>query len=259
MKRFPYAELINDLLRTGERRIVGTNKLPDPIEISIDGKGLFIGVPFFHCDYVNNPEGFEKVVRDVMINLKINPNFLVPSESKTITLEFHEMGKRVSISIHKSSIMLTSGIEEINAVTEIPHMLACASLFSCIYYWKNPQMLEVTEDGAYYYAFGFKFLSPYVLISQLPLLRKMEKVDENGHSEELFSLRIASETEDASNLKVEDFWMDPMWCCTPNHKIWSLFYSPDFLILDFLYIVLYYVVALQKNLFLWEMYYSQMI
>lgn len=209
MERFPYAELINGLLRSGERRIVGTDKLPDPIEISIDGKGQFIGVPFFHCDSVNNPDGFEKVVRDVMINLKINPNFLVPSESKTISFEFHEMGKRVTISIHKSSVMLTSGIEEINAITEIPHILACASLFSCIYFWKNPGMLEVTEDGMYYYAFGFKFLSPYVLISQLPLLRKMEKTDEKGYSEELFTLRIASEMEDASNLKVEDFWMDP--------------------------------------------------
>ena len=210
MERFPYAELINGLLRSGERRIVGTDKLPDPIEISIDGKGQFIGVPFFHCDSVNNPDGFEKVVRDVMINLKINPNFLVPSESKTISFEFHEMGKRVTISIHKSSVMLTSGIEEINAITEIPHILACASLFSCIYFWKNPGMLEVTEDGMYYYAFGFKFLSPYVLISQLPLLRKMEKTDEKGYSEELFTLRIASEMEDASNLKVEDFWMDPV-------------------------------------------------
>ena len=237
MERFPYAELINELLRTGERRIVGTEKLPDPIEISIDGKGQFIGVPFFHCDSVNNPDGFEKVVRDVMINLKINPNFLVPSESKTISFEFHEMGKRVTISIHKSSVMLTSGIEEINAITEVPHILACASLFSCIYFWKNPEMLEVTEDGMYYYAFGFKFLSPYVLISQLPLLRKMEKTDERGHSDELFTLRIASEMEDASNLKVEDFWMDPVRCWTQlNHKIWSLLYSPDFLMLDFLYI-----------------------
>lgn len=237
MERFPYAELINELLRTGERRIVGTEKLPDPIEISIDGKGQFIGIPFFHCDSVNNPDGFEKVVRDVMINLKINPNFLVPSESKTISLEFHEMGKRVTISIHKSSVMLTSGIEEINAITEVPHILACASLFSCIYFWKNPEMLEVTEDGMYYYAFGFKFLSPYVLISQLPLLRKMEKTDERGHSDELFTLRIASEMEDASNLKVEDFWMDPVRCWTQlNHKIWSLLYSPDFLMLDFLYI-----------------------
>lgn len=211
MERFPYSEFINDILRSGERRIVGLKSIPEPIEIEIDGKGRFIGVPLFHCDNITNPECFKKVVRDVMINLKINPSFLTPSETKTMSFEFHEIGKSVSITIHKSSVMLTSGIEEINAIKEVPYILACASLFTCIYFWKNPQMLEVAEDGSYYYAFGFRFISPYVLISELPLLEKMEKVDGKKRAEELFTLRIASEREDASNLTVEDFWMDPMW------------------------------------------------
>ena len=120
------------------------------------------------------------------------------------------MGKRVSISIYKSSVMLTSGIEEMNAVREIPHILACAALYSCIYYWMNPQMLEVAEDGTYYFAFGFKFLSPYVLNSELPLLEKIEKTDAKGRPEELFELRIVADQENPSNLSVEDFWMDPM-------------------------------------------------
>ena len=210
MERFPYSELINDILRSGERRIVGMRKIPEPIEIEIDGKGRFIGVPLFHYDSVYNPEHFEKVVRDVMINLKINPSFLTPSETKTMNFEFHEIGKSVSITIHKSSVMLTSGIEEINAIKEVPYILACASLFTCIYFWKNPQMLEVSEDGSYYYAFGFRFISPYVLISELPLLKKMEKVDDEKRAEELFILRIVSEPEDASNLTAKDFWMDPM-------------------------------------------------
>jgi hypothetical protein len=31
--------------------------------------------------------------------------------------------------------------------------------------------------------------------------------------------------------------MDPAWCWTQlNHKIWSVLYSPDFLILDFMHI-----------------------
>ena len=210
MEKFPYSELINDILRSGERRIVGMRKIPEPIEIEIDGKGRFIGVPLFHYDSVYNPERFEKVVRDVMINLKINPSFLTPSETKTMNFEFHEIGKSVSITIHKSSVMLTSGIEEINAIKEVPYILACASLFTCIYFWKNPQMLEVSEDGSYYYAFGFRFISPYVLISELPLLKKMEKVDDEKRAEELFILRIVSEPEDASNLTAKDFWMDPM-------------------------------------------------
>lgn len=210
MERFPYSELINDILRSGERRIVGMRKIPEPIEIEIDGKGRFIGVPLFHYDSVYSPERFEKVVRDVMINLKINPSFLTPSETKTMNFEFHEIGKSVSITIHKSSVMLTSGIEEINAIKEVPYILACASLFTCIYFWKNPQMLEVSEDGSYYYAFGFRFISPYVLISELPLLKKMEKVDDEKRAEELFILRIVSEPEDASNLTAKDFWMDPM-------------------------------------------------
>ena len=216
MKRSPYQELIDEILRTGERRVVGMKRIPVPIEISMDDRGHFIGVPLFHCDAVNNPDRFKKVVRDVMINLKINPNFLLPNETKNISMEFHEIGKRVSISIYKSSVMLTSGIEELNAIREIPHILACASLYACIYYWKNPTMLEVTQDGTYYFAFGFKFISPYVLISELPLLEKMEKKDENGHSTELFSLRIVSEQSDASNMQVEDFWMDPLWCWNVN-------------------------------------------
>jgi hypothetical protein len=32
----------------------------------------------------------------------------------------------------------------------------------------------------------------------------------------LFSLRIVSEQSDASNMQVEDFWMDPLWCWNVN-------------------------------------------
>ena len=246
MERFPYAELINDILRTGERRVVGSKRIPVPIEITFDGKGHFIGVPLFHCDGVNNKEKFEKVVRDLTINLKINPGFLVPNESKNISLEFHEMGKRISISIYKSSVMLTSGIEEMNAVREIPHILACAALYSCIYYWMNPQMLEVAEDGTYYFAFGFKFLSPYVLNSELPLLEKIEKTDVKGRPEELFELRIVADQENPSNLTVEDFWMDPMWYRTIKIKAGVFIETSAFLILDFYCIVLYYIFVYQK-------------
>jgi hypothetical protein len=210
-QKFPYSEFINDILRRGERRIVGIESKMTPIEITFDGKGYFTGVPMFHCDGVTNPEQFAKVVRDVMINLKINPSMLIPADLKTISFESHEIGKRVSIAIHKSSAMLTSGIEEINAIREIPYILACASLFLAIYFWKNPQMLEVTEEGTCCYAFGFRFVSPYLLNSELPLLEKMEK-SENGFEKvsELFRLRIVSELEDVSNLSVEDFWMEPI-------------------------------------------------
>jgi uncharacterized protein YuzE len=210
-KKFPYSEFINDILRSGERRIVGLKNVSEPIEITIDEKGTYVGVPFFHCDAISNSKQFEKVVRDVMINLKINPSILTANEMKTISFESHEIGKRASIVIHKSSVMLTSGIEEINAITEIPYLLACVSLLSAIYFWKNPQMLEATEDGTHCYAFGFRFISPYILTSQLPLLEKMEKQENNSEkASELFTLRIVSEVEDASNLSVEDFWMDPI-------------------------------------------------
>ena len=210
-KKFPYSEFINGVLRTGERRIVGVKNVSEPIEITIDEKGTFIGVPLFHCDAISNSEQFEKVVRDVMINLKINPSILVPGDLKTISFESHEISKRASVVIQKSSVMLTSGIEEINAITEIPYLLACVSLLAAIYFWKNPQMLEVTENGARCYAFGFHFISPYILTSQLPLLEKMENQDDdNKKASELFIFRIVSEVEDASNLSVNDFWMDPI-------------------------------------------------
>lgn len=219
MEKFPYSELINNILRSGERRVVGLKEIPAPIEVMIDGKGNFIGIPLFHCDAASNPEQFAKIVRDVTINLKINPSILVPNEVKTIAFESHEIGKRVSIAIHKSSVILTSGIEEINAITEVPYVLACASLLIAIYFWKNPQMLEVTEDGSYYYAFSFRFISPYVLISELPLLEKMEKKENSlEKAAELFTLRIVSEIEDASNLTPQDFWMDPMEWYSTNIK-----------------------------------------
>ena len=226
----PYSELINDILRFGERRIFGMNDAPAPIEVTVDEHGRFIGAPLFYYDGVNNPEGFKQVVQDVMINLKINPNFLNPCDSKIISFEFHKIGKRVSITFHKGSVMLTSGIEEVNAITEVPYILACASLFACIYYWKTPQMLELTDNGQYVYAFGFKFVSPYIRIPDLPLLEKMEKTDVEGEkADELFILRIASEREDASNFTVDDFWIDKMenWKISKEIKVWNCI-SPRF-------------------------------
>ncbi|MBQ9553944.1 hypothetical protein IJU97_03150 [bacterium] len=199
----PYLKFIENILHNGERRIVG--KVEDFVEseIGIDEFGKFHKVPFLH-GYLSEDSSIESLVKDISLNMKINPSYIIgagKNETKNITFSFYEKGRKVSLSFYGSSVCLFSGIDEINAITEIPHILATTVLFSCLYYWKNPEMCREQQEKKVF-NFSFKFTAPYIRSSEIPLLKK--KKDANG----LSTLRIVYEGDDVSNISEKDFWID---------------------------------------------------